>query len=111
MARPSSLTDERREAAERALATGAPLSVAAAAADVSPRTLSRWLEDGLVVRRELVAVPEPGEPSAGGGGALREDDVGIERALVGAVLTAAKTDWRAATWLLERRWPRRYARR
>jgi transposase len=109
MARPSALTDERREAAERALAQGAPLSVAAAAADVSPRTLSRWLAEGQVVRRDLVAVPEPSEPAAGG--ALGDDDVGIERALVGSVLTAAKSDWRAATWLLERRWPKRYGRR
>jgi hypothetical protein len=110
MARPSSLSVERREAVERALAQGAPLSVAAASAGVSPRTVSRWLAEGEVVRRDLVAVPEPEDPAAAGG-ALADDAVGIERALVGAVLTAAKTDWRAATWLLERRWPRRYARR
>jgi hypothetical protein len=109
MARPSVLTAERREVAERTLAQGAPLSVVAASAGVSPRTVSRWLAEGQIVRRDLVAVPEPIEPAAGG--ALGDDDVGIERALVGSVLTAAKTDWRAATWLLERRWPRRYARR
>jgi hypothetical protein len=109
MARPSSLTAERREAVERALAQGAPLTVAAASAGVSPRTVSRWLAEGEVVRRDLVAVPEPEDPAAGG--ALADDAVGIERALVGAVLTAAKSDWRAATWLLERRWPTRYARR
>jgi hypothetical protein len=107
MARPSSLTAERRDAIERALAGGAPLSVAAAAGEVSPRTVSRWLEEGLVVRRELTAVPEPGAPAV----ALSEHDgEAIQRALVGSVLAAARHDWRAATWLLERRWPDRYRR-
>ena len=90
MARPSSLTAERREVAERALAAGLPLSVAAASAEVSPRTLSRWLQEGQIVRRRLAAAPEPppNEP------APPEPDV--EKVLVGVVLRAARDDWRAA---------------
>jgi hypothetical protein len=96
VARPSSLTADRREAAERALTAGLPLSVAAASADVSPRTISRWLQDGLIVRRHLAAAPEPppAEP------APPEPDV--EKVLVGVVLRAARDDWRAAIALL--RW-------
>jgi hypothetical protein len=107
MARPSSLTAERREAIETALARGAPLSVAAAAAGVSARSVSTWLRQGRVARRSLSAVPEPDEPASGG---VPGDDEAIQRALVGAVLAAARVDWRAAAWLLERRWPERYRR-
>jgi hypothetical protein len=109
MARPSSFTAKRGLDVERALAMGAPLSVAGASAGVSARTVSRWLEDGLVVRRELSAVPEPDEVSDDR--SLPGDDDAIQRALIGAVLNAARNDWRAATWLLERRWPERFARR
>jgi hypothetical protein len=103
MGRPSSLTAERRETVEAALASGAPLSVAAASAGVSTRTVNRWLEDGLVARRRLVAVPEPNESATD----LPGEET-IERAVIGAILKAAKTDWRAAAWLAERRWPRKY---
>jgi hypothetical protein len=106
MARPQALTDERRDAIERALAAGAPLSVAAAAGDVSARSVSRWLGEGRVVRRTLSAVPEPDLS----GGELVEDEQ-LQRALVASVLRASQHDWRAATWLLEKRWPQRYARR
>ena len=106
MPRPPALTDERRDAIERALAAGAPLSVAAAAGNVSSRSVSRWLGDGSVVRRKLSGVPEP---DASAGGELDEEQ--LQRALVASVVRAAQHDWRAATWLLERRWPSRFARR
>jgi hypothetical protein len=104
MARPSSLTAERREAVERALAQGAPLSVAAASAEVSPRTVSRWLTEGRVVRRRLAAAPEPEPPAPG-------EDLSVEKALVATVLRAAREDWRAAIALLRWREQRRRSRR
>jgi hypothetical protein len=106
MGRPSSLTAERREAVERALAAGAPLTVAAASADVSPRTISRWLEEGLVVRRQLAAAPEPELEQVGAG----EREVDVEKALVATVLKAARHDWRAAIALLRWREQRRRTR-
>jgi hypothetical protein len=112
MVRPSSPTSERRDRIERALAAGAPLNVAAASAGVSPRSVSRWLEQGRIARRYLSAVPEPGAAeSAPADPGLPADDEAIQRALVGAVLRASQNDWRAATWLLERRWPQRFSRR
>jgi hypothetical protein len=108
MARPSSFTAQRGDRIERALAAGAPLHVAGAAGGVSARTVARWLERGKLVRRSLSAVPEPDDVEDS---TLPADDGAIQRALLGSVLSAARHDWRAATWLLERRWPDRYARR
>jgi hypothetical protein len=108
VARPSALTAERRDAIERALAGGAPISVAAASAGVSARTVSRWLGEGLIVRRDLAAVPELDETTVGP--TAVEDDEAVQRALVRAVVRAAQHDWRAASWLLRQRWPTRYGR-
>jgi hypothetical protein len=107
VARPSSITDKRRDAVERALAAGAPLRVAASSAGVSARTVSRWLEDGLVVRRTLSAVPDEFAAST----ELPDDDEAVQRGLLASVLEAArKGDWRASVWLLRTRWPARYGR-
>jgi hypothetical protein len=105
VARPSSLTDERRDAIERALAAGAPLDIAGASAGVSARTVSRWLTDGHVVRRRLAAVDDP----AVGIAELPEDDDEIQQRLLATVLRAADAgDWRASVWLLKARWPERF---
>jgi hypothetical protein len=107
MPRPSTATPERLKAIEGALARGAPLSVAAASAGVSRRTVSRWLQEGYIARRSLSAVPDQSEPDGATGDA---DDEAIQRALLGTVLRASREDWRAAAWLLRRRWPERYGR-
>jgi hypothetical protein len=105
VARLPSFSPERGNAVERALAMGASLGVAGASAGVSARTVSRWLEDGLVIRRELRAVPELDAAE------LPDDDEEIQRELLATVLSAARNgDWRAATWLLRQRWPQRYGR-
>jgi hypothetical protein len=106
MARPSSLTAERREAVERALGAGAPLRVAAASVGVSARTLSRWIEQGHVVRRTLTVVPDSSFEDT-----LPENDESVQKMLLGVVLRAAEGgDWRASSWLLRQRWPTRYGR-
>jgi transposase-like protein len=106
MGRPSALTDERRELIEAGLARGAPVAAVAAAAGVSERSIANWLSEGHVVRRSLTLADEPGdEPGVPGEGVDR-----FERALVGAVLRASATDWKAARWLLQIKWPEKYAR-
>lgn len=100
--RPSALTAERREAVEKALAAGAPLTAAAASADVSLRTVSRWLEEGAVVRRQLAAAPALVESPVG-----TSEEIDVERVLVATVLRAARNDWRAAIALLRWREQRR----
>jgi hypothetical protein len=107
MSRPSSLTAERRETIEQALGAGAPIDVAAASAGVSARSVSHWLQDGSVVRRELTPAPEPiGEEVP-----LTERLAQAEPGLVAAVITAAQRGrWMAAAGILERAWPERWAR-
>ena len=53
MARPTKATAQAVETVETALARGATIPMAAAAAGVSPRTVSGWLREGVVVRRRL----------------------------------------------------------
>jgi hypothetical protein len=106
MGRPSALTVERREAVEKALAAGAPLAVAAASAQVTPRTVSRWLAKGRVVRRQLAAAPEP-EPGWQVDRPSNDGELDVERALVATVLRASQRDWRAAIALLRWREQRR----
>jgi hypothetical protein len=105
MARPSSLSEERRETIERALAQGAPLSIAGAAGGVSARTVSRWLQEGRLARRQLHAAPDP-EPTVPG------EELDLEKALVAIVLRAARNgSWQAAIALLRWREMRRRSRR
>jgi hypothetical protein len=51
MARPSLLSDERRERIERELADGIPVAVVAQKAHVSRTTLFEWIAKGYVVRK------------------------------------------------------------
>lgn len=46
-----------------------------------------------------------GEPSESEEG---DEDERLQAALMGAVLRGSQTDWRAARWLLEIRWPERF---
>ena len=66
MSRPSKATAQAVETVETALARGATIPMAAAAAGVSPRTVSSWLRDGVVVRRHLRSVPDEPEQTTGG---------------------------------------------
>jgi hypothetical protein len=101
---PTKLTDELRVAVERDLAAGVPVAVAAQSAGVGRRTLHRWLDRGLVVRRGLAAAAEPGPT-------LDERLDQAEEPLVAIIVAAAKRgSWQAALALLERRWPDRWAR-
>ncbi len=107
MARPSVLTPELRERIEVELADGIPVRIAAENAGISKSTLHAWISAGCVTRRPHLRLVES-EPST-------EEDLPeeekIERAVIGSILKAASSDWRAAAWLAERRWPRKYARR
>jgi hypothetical protein len=94
------LDDELRGRVERELSTGAALPVVCKRTGAKQQSLERWLRDGKVVRRRLecapasVPVEELSEPE-----------------LVDAIGAAAEPgSWRAAAWLLERRWPERWAK-
>lgn len=98
--RPSKRTREVEADLTLMLAQGVPVKVAAAATEVSPRSVRRWLREGDL--RERVAEVRATE---------REDvraDAITEARLVVLILRAAQTDWRASAWFLERRWPEQW---
>jgi hypothetical protein len=99
--RPPKATAQVAAEVERALALGTTIDQAAAAVHVSPRTLKRWLADGVVTRQRLRSVPDPDHAAQPSEGSFSDD--AIEKAMVSAVLRGATVDWRAAAWVLERR--------
>ena len=107
MARPSKLTPELRVDLERQLADGVPVVVLAQRFGVGRRTLGRWIGDGRVVRRQLAPAPDPAVEEL----SLDERLEKAEPGLLAAVLAASQRgSWQAAAWILERRWPERWAR-
>jgi transposase len=98
--RPTLLTPERADDLVLLLAAGASPARAAAAVGVGERSVTRWLRDGLRERviEARAASPETAEALS-------------EARLVVLIARAAVHDWKAAAWLLERRYPERWARR
>jgi hypothetical protein len=106
MARASKLTPELRADVERELAAGHAVAVIAQRHKIGRRTLDRWLADGRVVRRELIAEPETFPELT-----LDERLARAEPGLVAAILAASQRgSWQASAWMLERINPRRWAR-
>jgi Transposase len=103
----SKLTPELRAEVERELAAGQPVAVVAQRHGLSRRTLTRWIADGRVVRRELTAEPDPALSEL----SLDERLAKAEPGLVAAIIAASQRgSWQASAWLLERINPRRWAR-
>jgi hypothetical protein len=108
MAQANRLTPELRVDLERQLADGVPFAVVAQRFGIGRRTLTRWIADGRVVRRRLDPAPEP---ASIGLSAFEEQFDRAEAGPVGVVVDAARSgSWQASAWLLERRWPERWAR-
>jgi transposase len=107
VAAPSKLTPELRAELERDLAAGVPVAVLAQRQGISRRTLGRWIAGGRVVRRQLAPAPDPAVEEL----SLDERLEKAEPGLLAAVLAASQRgSWQAAAWILERRWPERWAR-
>ncbi|MBI05356.1 MAG: hypothetical protein CMM54_00075 [Rhodospirillaceae bacterium] len=103
MARPTKLTDERREAICRMIVEGVPLKTAARAAGVTYNTLRNWMQRG-----------EKGdEPYALFKEEVEEAQAVCEAQLVGIIKSAAVQEsggeWRAALALLSRKFPERWS--
>jgi transposase len=94
--RPSKLTRQVEADLTLLLAQGVPVKVAAAATDVSPRSVRRWLNEGDL--RERVAEIRATERASA-------DAASDEARLVVLLLRAAQHNWRASAWWLERRYP------
>jgi len=99
--RPSSYTPALARAVCSAIASGLPVGVACRQHGIARQTLYDWRVQGRAGR----------EPFAGFAARLERATAEAESRSVLAVVKAAKRDWRAAAWMLERRWPQRYALR
>jgi len=101
--RPTSLTPDVREKILMALGLGNYRKDAAEFAGIDPRSLQRWLARG---KRD---------PEGEYGEFAREVAAAESRAKIaamGCVNKAARDgDWRAATWMLERKWPAQFSDR
>jgi len=105
--RPTKLTPETQKKIVAAIQAGCYMETAAAFAGIDRATLHRWLKRG---RRA--------DPEAEDEGIYRDFCAVIARALaqsevadVTVLSLAAKADWRAAAWRLERKFPDRWGRR
>jgi hypothetical protein len=98
--RPSKLTKQVEADLTLLLAQGVPIKVAAAATDVSPRSIWRWLHEGDL--RERVAEVRAARRSPFRG----KRDATDEARLVALLLRAS--DWRASAWWLERHDPKHW---
>src|SRR5215213_8049104 len=111
MARPTKLTPEVEERLVHAISVGASFKDACAHARISFQTLQNWK------KRARRAAEQAGEP----GGESEDTDQFVEfldrikkaeaDAAVGWLSTmnkAARRDWKAAAWMLERRYPESY---
>ena len=102
MARPTKLTPEVHEAIVDGINAGLTFRLSCARAGVTSATFYNWLEKGKVAQS----------------GALMEFFNAVERAkadsalrLISQITLQAPADWRAAAFILERRFPDDYGRR
>ncbi len=106
MARPTKLTPEVSEKIVRAIRAGNYPAVAAAHAGIHASTYYRWMERG-----ELEGDAVEDDPYRHFRSEVERAIADSEAAEVGLVLKAARDgDWRAAAWLLERRFSERWGR-
>jgi hypothetical protein len=96
--RPTKLTPEVEDDLVLLLGAGVPIPIAARAVNVSERSVERWMQGEL---RQRVA-----EARARG---QAQTDAASEARLVVLISLAARDNWRAAAWLLSRRWPQRWS--
>lgn len=75
------------------LSQGLPVTLATAAAGVGRSTFYKWLEDPKFAEQVEAAQARSAVP------------------LLARITSASETQWQAAAWILERRWPGEFGRR
>ena len=101
MPRPTKLTPKLQERIAGFVRAGAYVETAAAAAGVSKVTLYAWLKRGAADEGPFAAFAE----------AIEEAQALAEMRDLALIGKAAETEWTAAAWRLERKFPDRYGRR
>ena len=92
------LTKDGIETALKLCRAGLPDCQIAAALDVRPETFSMWRNHPKTENQSKLSK------------ALKKADAEREAALVMRIMRASDDTWQAAAWLLERRYPERYAK-
>ncbi len=105
--RPRLLTPAVQKTICKAIEVGAKLEIAARAAGIGARTLDEWLKHG---RDELQADPDASGPCAAFVSEVMIASAKFEQELIGIIRKEAPKTWQAAAWLLERKFPERYAK-
>ena len=97
MARPTKLTAETQSTICNAVEAGTPLKYAATYAGVGASTIHRWMQQA--------DAPDPDARYVEFREAVQRAQARSVTRLVAIITRAADNDWRAASWLLERRAP------
>jgi transposase len=110
LGRPEKLTPETQTEIVNALATGVYIETAAATAGISKNTLYDWIRKGtrLKAKEQLT---EGEEKYVAFSDAVKKAMADSEMRDVALIARAAQTNWTAAAWHLERKYPKRWARR
>jgi transposase-like protein len=104
---PRRLSPKVQQTICQAIETGTTLEIAARAAGIGARTLDEWLQHG---RYELQENPDAEGPCADFVRAVSVASAKFEGDCLAIIQDAAPKNWTAAAWLLERKFPERYAK-
>ncbi len=103
MPRPTKLSPQRQAQICEYVAQGHSREIAAQACGIAATTVYRWMKRGET---------EPDGPFGEFCMALKRADAEAEIACLRRIKAAAEAgDWRAAAWMLERRYPEKWGRR
>ena len=104
---PRLLTSQVQKTICEAIEAAATLEIAAQAAGIGARTLDEWLHHG---RNELQENPDAEGPCADLVRDATAASAKFEIDCLSRIQDAAENNWTAAAWLLERKFPERYAK-
>ena len=101
------LTPEVQEVTCKAIEAGVTLEIAAQGAGIGARALDEWIHCG---RAELQENPDAEGQCADFVRAVTVASATFEKDTLAIIQDAAPKNWTAAAWLLERKFPERYAK-
>jgi hypothetical protein len=106
------LTNEVQKRLVESLEAGNFITTATRAAGIGERTFFDWMNRGRREQERCVAeIRQPDEaeqPFVAFYEAIKETQAGAEEQMVAIIRNAALDDWKAAGWLLERKYPKQW---
>lgn len=111
MGRPVKITEAIRTKFAELVMLGNSYTTAAQSCGITPQTFRNWMHRGAMALDTVERGKAPAKTEQQFlefYAAVKAAEGIAENALVGEVRGAASSDWRAAAWLLERRWSKRW---